>query len=273
MQNFIENHLRKTTYFELEDELEQLTVVQQLFAEHFTFENVDVLLNNDQVIDEEFLINKLLVNQRGGLCYELNGTLYLVLKELGFDITLASATVWSDPDRNWIIDRTHTVILFYKDEQMYLLDSGSGTNLSIKPLPLDGEAIQSAVGIFRLRTKDTERGSIVSEKLTEDGWVLRYAFYPITVDFNEDLNRIKEMIHTHPESPFNKELLIAGTLHDGTISINDKRSSRKWVNKEGFMEREERVQFNNDREILQSVNKYASKSTYEKTNKYLKTKI
>src|SRR5699024_5197885 len=188
----------------------------------------DVLLRNDQPIDQQFLTEKIFKQQRGGLCYELNGALYMLLQDLGFDVTLSAATVWSEADKDWIIDRTHTIILFYKNNQMYLLDSGSGTNLYIQPLPLDGEPVQSPVDIFRFRTKETERGSIVSEKLTENGWLTRYALHPVAVEFPGDLNRIKDMIHTHPDSPFNKELLIAGTLKDGTVSINEKRCNRKW---------------------------------------------
>ncbi len=269
MQSFIKNKLNKTNYFALENELEQLTAIQQVFAETFTFENIDVLLKNDEEIDEQFLIDKLLVNERGGLCYEINGALYLVLKELGFDVTLGSATVWSDPEKRWIIDRTHTVILYYTKKQMYLLDSGSGTNLAIKPLPLDREPIQSPVGIFRLRTENTERGSIVSEKLTEDGWVLRYAFHPVEVNFHEDVNRIKDMIHNHPESPFNKDLLIARTLPDGTVSINSERSSRKWIDADGFVEKEERMEFEHNHHIIQAVEQYGSASTTNAVREYV----
>lgn len=269
MQSFIENKLNKTNYFALDNELEQLTAIQQVFAETFTFENIDVLLQNDETIDEQFLIDKLLVHERGGLCYEINGALYLVLQKLGFDVTLGSATVWSDPENRWIIDRTHTIILFYKNEQMYLLDSGSGTNIAIKPLPLDGKPVQSPVGIFRLRTQETERGSIVSEKLTEDGWVLRYAFHPVEVDFHEDINRIKDMIHNHPDSPFNKDLLVARTLPDGTVSINSERSSRKWIDADGFVEKEERMEFETTDDTLKAVQQYGSPSTYVAIRKYL----
>lgn len=141
-----------------------------------------------------------------------------------------------------------------------------------KPLPLDGEPVQSPVGIFRLRTQQTERGSIVSEKLTEDGWVLRYAFHPVEVDFHEDINRIKQLIHTHPESPFNKDLLIARTFSDGTVSINSNRSSRKWINADGFVEKEERVEFETIHDTLKAVQQYGSPSTYATAQRYVNQK-
>lgn len=267
MNKFIETMLEKMGYFELANEIDKLTLVQYIFANQFTFENIDVLTDNKEPIDEQFLIDKLLTQKRGGLCYEINGSLYLVLKTLGFNVELGSATVWSK--EGWIIDRTHTIILLYTNEQLYLLDSGSGTNLSIRPLPLNGGTIQSPVGIYRLRTEKTERGSIVSEKYTAEGWILRYAFYPRPVDFYEDLNRIKDMIHNHPESPFNKGILVAKTLENSTISINNERLSRKWINKQGLVEREERTEFTNKLELLQAIKQYASKSTYQAAQNYL----
>ncbi len=267
MNKFINTEIERMGYYELDNDIDRLTLVQYVFAKLFTFENIDVLTDNKTQIDEQFLIDKLLTQKRGGLCYEINGALYLVLKKLGFNVRLGSATVWSK--EGWIIDRTHTVVMLYIHDELYLLDSGSGTNLSIRPLALNGEPVQSPVGIFRLRTENTERGSIVSEKLTEDGWILRYAFYPMPVELSDDLNRIKDMIHDHPESPFNKEVLVARTLEDGTVSINNERLSRKWVNKEGFLKREERIEFKNNSGLLEAIKEYASKSTYEAAKSYL----
>lgn len=267
MNEFINDDLKNAGYFELDNYIDKLTLIQYIFAEQFTFENIDVLTDNKEPITEQFLTDKLLTQKRGGLSYELNGSLYLILKALGYNARLASATVWSK--ESWIIDRTHTIILFYTHKQLYLLDSGSGTNLSIKPLTLNGEPVQSPAGIFRLRTETTERGSIVSEKLTEKGWVLCYAFYPKPVDLYEDLNRIKDMIHHHPDSPFNKEIIVAKTLEDGTVSINSERLSRKPINKQGLVEREEHTEFRNKTELLQAIKQYASKATYQAAENYL----
>lgn len=84
-----------------------------------------------------------------------------------------------------------------------------------------------------------------------------------------DLNRIKSMIHDHPESPFDKELLVAKTLEDGLVSINNKKISKKWINKEGFTKRETRIEFNNNGEILEAIKEFASKSSHEATKNYL----
>ncbi|WP_153733380.1 arylamine N-acetyltransferase family protein [Sporosarcina obsidiansis] len=235
--------------------LQQIAQVQTLFAQLFEFENLDVLLKNEEPITEQFLLDKMVDGGRGGVCYELNGLLHIVLKQLGFDVSLATATVWEE--QRWILDRTHTINLFTHEKTLYLLDSGSGNNLSMAPIPLDGDPVSSPAGTFRLRTLETERGSVVCERQTKDDWTLRYAFEPEIVDW-EDLNRIKELIHHHPDSPFNKTLLVAKTIEDGTFSITEERYFRKW--KDG---RTETIHFDKTSSLLEQIKIHATPAVYE----------
>src|SRR5699024_2604655 len=147
MQNFIQTDLKNAGYFDLTTNLEKLTCVQKVFPEQFMLENLYVLLDHRELIDEAFLNLK--------ICEE----------------------------RGFVLDRSHTLVLYEKANQLYLLDSGSGTNLAIEPLPLDGGTVQSHVGKFRLVTKETEKGSYAAEVLTDNGWIIRCAFNPVEVDF------------------------------------------------------------------------------------------
>src|SRR5690625_4137421 len=97
--------LDETAFTSLTSPYEQISYIQQQFAKRFTFENLDVLLGNEEEVTEAFLKKKILTDARGGLCFELNGALHLVLKELGFDVCLGVATVWGED--GWIIDKTH----------------------------------------------------------------------------------------------------------------------------------------------------------------------
>lgn len=242
------------------NEIDQIAAIQRYFAHIFAFENLDVLLGNEEPITEPFLLDKMVQQKRGGLCYELNGLMHLVLRELGYPVTLSAATVWSD--NGWIMDKTHTINLYQKKNHLYLIDSGSGNNLTLQPLQLGGSEVTSPAGTFRLRRRETERGSIVSEKLSTDGWTLRYAFYPVSVGW-DDLTRIKYLIHHHPDSPFNKKLLFAKTMEDGTMSITNDRYR---YNKKG---KTETITFNDNAELLTMLKKFANKSVYDTANNYV----
>lgn len=261
----LESLLKQKGYFQTKDEFKRITYILEIFASLYPFENLDVLLEKENPITPSYITEKMLRRGRGGVCYELNALLYMVLKELGFNVYLASATVES-PKTGWIIDRTHAINIYEKQGKMYVIDSGSGNNLSMAPLELDGPVVTSPAGKFRLRTKTTERGTIVSEKMGEKDWLLRYAFVPTPVGW-EDFNRIKKMIHHHGESPFNKSLLIAQTLPDGTISVNDERLLRKWS--DGTVKK---VPFTSEEEKLNTIKKHFHPSVYEDAVKYVEQK-
>lgn len=253
--------LDETAFTSLTSPYEQISYIQQQFAKRFTFENLDVLLGNEEEVTEAFLKKKILTDVRGGLCFELNGALHLVLKELGFDVYLGVATVWGE--NGWIIDKTHTINIWEYEGNTYIIDSGSGTNLTLHPLAIDGDSVTTLAGTYRVRTAKTERGEYISERLTKDGWSLRYAFTLDEVGF-EDLQRIKDLVMTHPESPFNTHVLVARLTDEGTITINNDRMKETRSDGEVI-----RHPFANEEEMLAMIKKQASKATYEAASTYV----
>ncbi|PIC87096.1 arylamine N-acetyltransferase [Sporosarcina sp. P20a] len=243
--------------------LEQITQVQKLFAEQFEFENLDVLLANDEPITEQYLEDKMMKQGRGGLCYELNGLLFSVLRDLGFPVQLAAGTVWApSPRDSFVMAQTHVVNLLEYEDTLYLIDSGFGNNLVMQPVALDGEPVTSPAGTFRLRSETTEKGSMVFEQLKDTGWELRYALHPDAIDW-EHLDNVKQQIHHSPESSFNKELLIAKLTDVGTYSINEERYYRKCNGDE------ETLTFHEQGELLEQVRQHAAPAVYEATVNYM----
>ena len=60
------------------------------------FENLTIHLGGRNVLDRERNYEKIVVEQRGGWCFELNGMFAWLLTELGFDVTLlARACTWA----------------------------------------------------------------------------------------------------------------------------------------------------------------------------------
>ena len=57
------------------------------------FENLDIHLGRPIVLDQDALFDKIVTRRRGGFCYELNGLFALLLRELGFEVTLLAAGV------------------------------------------------------------------------------------------------------------------------------------------------------------------------------------
>ncbi|ARF12969.1 arylamine N-acetyltransferase family protein [Sporosarcina ureae] len=243
--------------------LEQISQVQTLFAEKFEFENLDVLLANEEPITKQYLQDKMMKQERGGLCYELNGLLYILLRDLGLPVQLDAGTVWApSPRDSYVMEGTHVVNLLEYEDTLYLIDSGFGNHLVMQPVALDGDAVTSPAGTFRLRTKTTEKGTMVFEQLKDNGWELRYALYPDAIDW-EHLDHVKQQIHHSPESSFNKALLIAKLTDDGTYSINEDRYYRKSSGNE------ETLTFQDHDELLKQVRQHAAPAVYEATVNYI----
>ena len=57
------------------------------------FENLDIGLGREIVLDPERFVEKIVGQRRGGFCYELNGAFATLLAAAGFRVTLLSARV------------------------------------------------------------------------------------------------------------------------------------------------------------------------------------
>lgn len=71
-----------------------LPVLQDVHLAHLRsvpFENLDIHLGRPISLAEEDLFAKVVRRRRGGFCYELNGLFAVLLRELGFGVTLLAA--------------------------------------------------------------------------------------------------------------------------------------------------------------------------------------
>ncbi|OKL36080.1 arylamine N-acetyltransferase family protein [Domibacillus mangrovi] len=238
-----------------------ISFILKRFAELFPFENLDVLNGYEQKITSEFLKEKLIDHQRGGLCYELNALLFLTLKKLGFDVQLATGTVKNEGV--WAIDDTHATVLLQRDGHLCLVESGFGNRLPFSPLLLDGESASSPAGTFRFRTVTTEKGTLAMEQLVNDEWIVRYGFSPEPMEWS-NLTKMKETIHYHEQSTFTQAPVIAGITDGGTFSIARDRLRLKWPDGS-----EKIVTFENDYDFLNEVTRYCSPSIVKETKLYL----
>jgi N-hydroxyarylamine O-acetyltransferase len=60
------------------------------------FENLSVHLPERIDLDEDALIDKIVRRRRGGFCYELNGGFAVLLRALGFEVSLLAGRVYGD---------------------------------------------------------------------------------------------------------------------------------------------------------------------------------
>ncbi len=124
----------------LEPTLTTLKALQKHHLVNIPFENLDIHYGTPIELDINKLYNKIILNHRGGFCYELNGLFYAFLIDLGFKAARVSARVW-DKQNGYSQEFDHMAILVEAENETYLTDVGFG-EFTFAPLKLTTEMIQ-----------------------------------------------------------------------------------------------------------------------------------
>ena len=125
-----------------------LTRLMQKHQQHIHFENLDILSGRSIQLDPISLFQKIIINHRGGVCFELNGLFHLLLNELGFDVQMVAGTIYEPSSGDWGLEGTHLANLVYLNDEKYLVDVGFGGNAPRRPVPLSGEVVQDIAGQY-----------------------------------------------------------------------------------------------------------------------------
>lgn len=205
---------------------EKLAEVLEKTAQNIPFENLSIIENKIRKITKENLMYKIVDRNEGGLCYELNSLFYFYLIENGFNAVITDGVVYNQAAEEYLqIGRTHVTVLLNHEEQTYLIDTGFGGNLPLKPVPLSGETISSYNGEFRIKKVNHEYGDYCLEmklKHKDTDWKIGYVFdSQKPIDDEANLNAIQTIITEHPKSPFNKHPLVTRLTHNGNITLTD----------------------------------------------------
>ncbi|WP_042163124.1 arylamine N-acetyltransferase family protein [Paenibacillus gorillae] len=220
---------------------EDLPRILELAGRTIPFENFSIMERNTRSITQQNLLDKILVQGEGGLCYELNSLLYLFLLENGFNAVMTRGVVFNNETQKFMpIGRTHATILLSYEERTYLVDTGFGGNLPLTPVPLTGETVQTSNGEFRIRKANSEHGDYQLEiklKHKDPDWKIGYVFNSrILISDVTELDELQQLIAEHELSVFNKDPLIMKLTEAGSMTLTD-HSFTTWAN--GTMTKEE----------------------------------
>lgn len=199
------------------------------------YENLDIMAGTIKNISKNNLVEKLLIQKRGGLCYELNSLLYYFLMDCGFQVYKVAGTVYDLYDNKWKPDDGHVIIILHHNKKDYVIDAGFASHLPLHPVPFSGEVISSQTGEYRIRKRTTQKGTHILEMRKgangestnflqsepSDEWKIGYAFTLDPID-EQKVNNIQKVIVEHKESPFNKGAITCKLTNYGHISLTNK---------------------------------------------------
>ncbi len=205
----------------LEQPESSLSFLNKLQFHHVTqvpFENLDILRNIPLSLQISTMFEKLVTNNRGGVCYELNGLFHALLCELEYDAHLVAGTIYRGD--HWGEENTHATILVQVGEEQYLADVGFGGNSPRQPIPLTGKIVDDIDGHYRVRAYSAMKDSYVLEKKEKDDWVMLYRF-STAVWTLEDFTPTFQFIQTSPDSSFNKGYFLMKVTEQGRMTLFD----------------------------------------------------
>jgi len=219
----IPTYLMRINYTDsVKPDVQTLRGLQLAHMRHVPFENLDIGLKRPIQLSEEALWNKIVVQKRGGFCYELNGVFARLLSEIGFDVTYLNARVYNHTGELGI-DFDHLALLvgIPKQSARWLADAGFGDSFN-EPLSFEerGEQVQ---GLRAYRLEQTPGGYITWQKNYDGLWERHYFFDLQPRNFPADYEAACLYHQTSPESSFTRGGIISRATPDGRVSLEDGR--------------------------------------------------
>lgn len=202
----------------IEKNVRFLGTVQTSCVLHIAYENLDILANKPLDLSAEALYEKIVLGGRGGYCFELNGLLAHMLREMGFTVSERFARFLRGEKE--IPMRRHRIVVVHLEDGDYLCDIGVGQIAPRLPLKIEENTIQ-------MQNNETYRFA----KHSRHGWVLwemhngawrEYLCFTNDAAFDVDFWQPSFFCEKHPDSPFNKTYMLVIKTPAGRRTIDDR---------------------------------------------------
>jgi N-hydroxyarylamine O-acetyltransferase len=182
----------------------------------FAFSSVGCQLGEDLPLDFESLYQRIVIQRRGGYCFEQNGLLYGVLEELGFSPVLFLARVIHNHDTHPGL--THRITMVEYEGRQYVLDVGFGFLGPRVPVPMS--EIESIDGekIFRIAER---RPGEYHMQVFKDGDFFSLYRFELARYGQADCEVGHFFSHRHPDANFVNHLVVSLIRENETRSLLD----------------------------------------------------
>lgn len=209
----IATYLQKLGFFSPpEPTLEVLTLLQKRHTTLFPFQTLTTVMHQPVSLDWHHMVNKVIITNQGGYCYELNMLFYGLLSSLGYETAIFSGHVIHDTNFIRRSPRTHILVGVHLDDEEYICDVGHGGYTPTQPLHLHWQGPQpTPYGLYTLAHEDDwyYLQIVVGESLKT---LYGFNLHPQHLT---DLEVGNWYVWTHPDSLFRQTLMVARTDEGG----------------------------------------------------------
>ncbi|OYD07386.1 arylamine N-acetyltransferase family protein [Paludifilum halophilum] len=194
--------------------------LQRLQQQHLMtvpFENLDIHLGKPIILDADTIYRKIVLDRRGGFCYELNSAFGTLLTEIGYHVTMVSGRVHTSSG-GFGPEFDHMALIVHLEKD-YLVDVGFGDCCRV-PLPLSGDKREDISGCYRIRLRPGTEEIYALEKREDKRWKAEYLFTSTPRQLDE-FTLMCEHQQTSPTSIFKQRWICTIATPTGRISVSD----------------------------------------------------
>ncbi|MGH8793562.1 MAG: arylamine N-acetyltransferase family protein [Stackebrandtia sp.] len=194
-------------------DLETLRSLQRAHLTWVPYENIDIQLGRSLSLAPDALFDKVVTARRGGFCFEMNGTLAMALRAVGFDVSYVEGGVGRQTagERAW---ENHVVLLVDVAGQTMVTDAGLGDGF-LEPLPLRVGEHRQGDFTYRLEQLDARTWRCFPDP---HGSVQSFDFRTTPCSLDDFAERCVEL-STSPESSFVKTLSALQPRHGSKLAL------------------------------------------------------
>ncbi|MEO6167039.1 MAG: arylamine N-acetyltransferase [Chitinophagales bacterium] len=193
-----------------------LNALQKNHLLNVPFENLDIHYGRVIVLNVSKFFEKVVIEKRGGFCYELNGLFFELLQSMGFEVKMVSARVYNGTEKTYSPEYDHLAIIVKINSTLYLADVGFG-EFTLQPLKIELNEVQKDErGNFKIQQHDDEY--LMVAKQVNDDWIPEYIFSTR----ERALSEFTEMCiynQTSPQSHFTQKKLCSIATDGGRITL------------------------------------------------------
>jgi N-hydroxyarylamine O-acetyltransferase len=178
------------------------------------FENLDIPLKCEIVLDLERIYDKIVVRGRGGFCYEQNGLFGWALRQSGFDLDMLSARV-ARADGGFGQEFDHMLLLVRVYSGRWLADVGFGDSF-VEPIRLDTPEPQFDRGMEYQIARENDSFLLLRR---EEGRLERKFLFTLQPHVLADYTEMCVYHQTSPHSTFTYRRVCSRATPTGRITL------------------------------------------------------
>jgi Arylamine N-acetyltransferase len=180
------------------------------------FENLSIHAAQPIVLEDDALFHKIVDEKRGGFCYEVNGLFAALLRALGFEVQMLSASV-ANAEGSFGPEFDHMTLMVKLDER-WLADVGFGDSF-LEPLLLD-ERGEQRQGRRAYQIKPDGAHLVVLQREDAGEWEPQYRFTLQPQEYS-DYAEMCLYHQTSPQSHFTQKRVCSRATEAGRITLSE----------------------------------------------------